>query len=211
VFGVAARDRTIPLLSENAGKIDYQKGARANAFRAEGLAQAALASLGPALTRPVPPEKGFHKRIDCGTLRGAQDSKGYVWEGDRAYGGTGERADRGDIAIAGTAVPEIYRTEAYALGTYTIPVPAGPYTVTLHFAETYEGTTKAGQRLLSVALNGKEVLADLDVFKEAGNKRYAAVVKTFDVATADSAITIAFTSTTNNAIVNAIEIVAKGR
>jgi creatinine amidohydrolase/Fe(II)-dependent formamide hydrolase-like protein len=210
-FGVTERDRTIKLLSENAGKIDFDKGARVVASRAEQLAEAVRASLGPGITRPIPADKGFHKRIDCGALRGVQDAKGFVWEGDRIYGGTGSRADRGDITIAGTAVPEIYRTEAYALGAYTIPVPAGPYQVVLHFAETYEGTNAAGQRLLDVTINGRTVLSDFDVYKEAGMKRNTAVVRTFDTNAPDGAVTIAFGSKTGNAIVNAIEIVARPR
>ena len=208
LFGVVPRDRTIKLLSENAGKIDFAKGAEGIASRASRLADGARASLGPAITRPVPPEKGFHKRIDCGALRGVQDAKGYVWEGDWAYAARVKRADRGDIAIAGTAVPEIYRTEAYAVDTFTIPVPAGSYQVVLHFAETYEGTTAAGQRLLDVAINGTTVLSDFDVYKAAGGKRNAAVVRSFDTKVTGDAVTVSLSSSTGNATVNAIEVVA---
>ena len=46
-----------------------------------------------------------------------------------------------------------------------------PYTVKMHFAETY--WTGPGDRIFSVEMNGKYVINDLDVFKTAGGENIA--------------------------------------
>jgi len=54
--------------------------------------------------------------------------------------------------------------------------PPRPYTVRLHFTEPEE--VAAGERVFDVKLQGKPVLTDFDVVKEAGGPRRA-IVKEF--------------------------------
>ncbi|HUT32471.1 MAG TPA: PQQ-binding-like beta-propeller repeat protein [Planctomycetota bacterium] len=80
--------------------------------------------------------------------------------------------------IAGTDIPWVY-TSGYAadksLAFRLLDGGAAPaaYTVRLHFAEP-EGLAP-GQRVFSVVLQGKVVLADFDIVKEAGGPRRALV------------------------------------
>jgi len=201
-FGVAAPDRSTGVLHENVSKIDFGKGARNVAFRARSLAEGVLALVKPTPLKPVPAEDGFHKRINFGVTHTTQDAVGHLWEGDRLFG-VRNRSDRGDVAVAGTFCPELYRTEAWGIDSLTLRAPADTVTLTFHFAETYEKTTKAGQRVFDVRVNGATVIAGLDVFKEAGNRRNRAVVKTSTVAADGGVLRIAFGA---GAFINALEI-----
>ncbi len=201
-FGVAAPDRATGVVHENVDRISYEKGERAVAHRAESLAEGVLALVRPTVLKPVPAEQGFHRRICFGSAHMVQDAHGRLWEADRLHGAF-SRVDRGDIAIAGTQTPEIYRTEAFGMDSVSVRVPPGTYTLSLHFAETYEGTEKAGQRVFDIAVNGAVVAERLDVFREAGNTRNRAVVRTCRVAAPEGVIRIGFTE---GAVLNGLEI-----
>ncbi|MBV8437394.1 MAG: hypothetical protein JOY95_07780 [Silvibacterium sp.] len=100
------------------------------------------------------------------------------------------------ITVAGVtnaAPAAIYQTDRYGGAfTYTLPAlqPGAAYTVRLHFAEAY--WTAAGKRLFNVAINGRQVLSNFDIFATAGGANIA-VVRDFS-ATANSAgqIVVAF-------------------
>ena len=87
----------------------------------------------------------------------------------------------GDVATSTTTVtlgansaPEaVYQSQRYVPFTYVLTglVADAPYTVKMHFAETY--WTGAGDRIFSVGLNGKYVINDLDVFKTANGQNIA--------------------------------------
>lgn len=86
-------------------------------------------------------------------------------------------------------------------------VPAGPYTVRLHFADTYSAS--AGDRVFNVRINDQAVLTDFDVITEAGAPSVA-IVRDFS-ATADDAgqITIDFSYIVDSAIPAAIDILGE--
>jgi len=76
------------------------------------------------------------------------------------------------------AAPEgVYQSERYGKDfTYTFPVPAGQrYTVRLHFAEVFD--SGVGERLENIYINRRQVLTNLDIFAEVGEKK--ALVKEF--------------------------------
>jgi acetyl esterase/lipase len=162
--------------------------------------------------KAIPADRTFHRRINCGSKREVQDERGYVWEGDWPYCSIDHRVDRGPIAIAATNTPEIYRTEAWGVDKFTFTVPVDTYEVALHFAETFPYEPPAvGRRVFDVAVNGKTVLADFDVFKEAGMKHSAAVVKTFAVDAQDGTVTIQFAAKKDQTMINGIELIGKCR
>jgi hypothetical protein len=108
------------------------------------------------------------------------------------------------------APAKIYQSERWGNFDYTFamrPLPPGQsYTARLHFAELR--FTAEGQRRFNVAINGKAVLTDFDIFKEAGG-RDKAVVKDFSgiVPDADGEVTLRFSKgSADQAKVNAIEI-----
>jgi len=125
----------------------------------------------------------------------------------------GKMVTRPDAAVKNTQDKAIYLNEHYSMTAYRIPVANGAYAVKLHFAETYEGIKDVGQRVFSVAIEGKTVLSDFDVFKEAGRERFAAVVKEFQVEVRDGELTIEFTPKVQNPEINGIELraVHKGK
>jgi streptogramin lyase len=87
----------------------------------------------------------------------------------------------------------VYQHGRAGVTTYTIPkLAAGSqHTVLLHFSENY--FSAKGRRVFNVAINGKTVLTNFDIYATAG-AQYTALEKTF-AATANSAgdIVIAFT------------------
>jgi hypothetical protein len=160
---------------------------------------------------PVPPAgEGFALRVNVGCTESHTDVHGHVWKKDpwRRGGGpyganAGSMVDRGDVEIAGTDIPEIYRFERYGLGKYTVKVPPGLYRVVLHFAETYH--REPGRRVFDVFLNGRLILSDLDVFEEAGDRAFAAVVRSGEVKAYEE-IEVGFRGHEGAPILNGIEV-----
>ena len=132
-------------------------------------------------------------RVNCG---GADytDIHGNVWRADQEYhagawGSVSFTTDypflepryasqrRVDDPIAGTRDRELHQSFRYGrdkLG-YRFPLPDGSYQVELYFIEPWYGTGGGmdctGWRLFDVAINGRTVLKDLDIWKEAGHDR----------------------------------------
>src|SRR5215469_5030273 len=135
--------------------------------------------------------------INVGGLVGANN---FVQDTGFSGGATNAYPDKIDVSgVANPAPQAVYRSERWAPSTYTIPnlTPGASFTVRLHFAET--AFTAAGQRAFNVAINGTTVLANYDIFADAG-AQFKATEKVFS-ANADSSgkITIAFTAGTNGA------------
>jgi hypothetical protein len=156
----------------------------------------------------------FVVRVNCGGAE-YKDKAGNTWAADQDFTAgkwgavDGSTSDRTGQGVKGTDNPTIYETERYSMESYKFTVPAGTYTVTLHFAETYDGIGAAGDRVFDVSINGKAVLTGFDPFKE-GNGANKAVVKTFkDIQPANGLITIGFTPKVENPEINGIEIVAQ--
>jgi fibronectin type 3 domain-containing protein len=98
----------------------------------------------------------------------------------------------------------------YGNSTYTIPnlTPGASYSVRLDFVEYVYNAADA--RLFSVAIDGTQVLSKFDIWTAAGGENIA-VAETFPAtASSSGAITIAFTSVVNNAMINGIEIYMPG-
>jgi fibronectin type 3 domain-containing protein len=135
--------------------------------------------------------------INVGGLVGANN---FVQDAGFSGGATNAYPDKIDVSGAANPAPQaVYRSERWAPFTYTIPnlTPGASFTVRLHFAETaFSGN---GQRAFNVAINGTTVLANYDIFADAG-AQFKATEKVFS-ATADSTgkLTIAFTAGTNGA------------
>lgn len=126
-----------------------------------------------------------------------------LWSADKNFsGGTAYSSTK---AIAGTTNDAIYQTERYGNMSYNIPVPAGKYTVKLHFAEVFHSA--ANKRKFNVNVeNGQASLSGYDIFVKAGAAA-TAVVETFNnINVTDGTLNISFTSVIDNAKVSAIEI-----
>lgn len=155
----------------------------------------------------------FAVRVDCGAAKDFTDAGGVKWLADREldakapWGAVGgDVVSRPAVKIAGTKCPELYQTERWGMSAYQFTVPDGTYLVRLHFAETYEGISKAGERIFTVKINGQPVLKDLDVLKEAGGFGKALVKEFPAVAVKDGKLKIEFVEGVQNPQINAIEV-----
>jgi len=145
-------------------------------------------------------------RIDSGSSTTYTTAEGDRWEADKGYV-DGATVNRGGIEIMDATDDLLYQTERYGLSGYNIPVQNGTYQVRLHFAETFEGITAAGQRVFDVNVEGQEFEA-LDIFKETGG-RNRALVKTATVSITDGNLDIDFDPLVQLPAINAIEVIAE--
>ena len=124
-----------------------------------------------------------------------------------AEGPVGGRPSRvSAVSVAGAADPEPYLTMRYGLQGYLFKVPPGKYSITLSFAEPqFEA---AGKRMFSVKLQGRIVLAHLDVFARAG--RLTAFDSTHDIQAPDGRVRIDFVEGKSTPCISAIVIRGEG-
>lgn len=130
-------------------------------------------------------------RIACGGSGGAG------WQPDAYF--TGGARWTNDPP-AGLVTP--YLNLRYATSfSYSIPLPAGQYSVTLKFIEPNK--TGPGQRLFGVSINGGQVTSGLDLFAAAG------ALKPYDLsfpATSAGYLKIDITATLGNAVLSGIQV-----
>ena len=144
-------------------------------------------------------------RIKAGLGTSYKDAAGNVWLPDQGFDG-GETIERdGDLSIANTADPAMYRTEHFSMTSFTYPLPNGKYTVKLYFAETFEGIEAPGQRVFSFTVQGHE-FKDFDVWVKANGPRKA-YIETVPVEVSGGKLEITFKAQVENPEVNAIEII----
>ena len=153
-------------------------------------------------------------RVSPGAEKEYVDRTGLTWLADQEYGpgktwgavgGTTLWRDTLKSPPPGPA-PDMYITERYSMTAYRFDVPNGRYAVRLHFIETYEEHSMPGQRIFSVAIQGKEVLTDLDILKEAGGFAKPVVREFGDIEVTDGKLMIEFTPKIQNPAIHGIEI-----
>lgn len=126
---------------------------------------------------------------------------GIKYEDDRF--GQGGSPNSVTDPIAGTTGDALYQTEKYGALKYEIPVTNATYDVKLSFAELY--VSAAGSRLFSVSIEGREVIANLDIFSEVG--KFTAYDRTFkDILVSDDALTIELTAIEENPTLSGIAL-----
>ncbi len=180
----------------------------------------------------APPTDCLH-RISCGDKDGFVDRFGNLWTGDltptrdqnwscESWAGhypnvEPDLASRGYTMspVAGTPVPELYRTYRYGRSKlkYHFSLPSGTYEIRLHFAETWfgigGGIDCTGWRLFDIAIGGKVVARNLDVWKETGGD-HRALIRSFHTHHEGGALSIEFPEIrVNQSILAGIEIFHK--
>jgi fibronectin type 3 domain-containing protein len=116
-----------------------------------------------------------------------------------------------DTTAATNPAPQaVYQSERYGNNTYTIGglTPSTNYTVRLHFCENF--FTASGQRTFNVTLNGTSVLANFDIFAQAGAIHKAITRQFTQAANGSGQIVIAFSNVVNNALANGVEVLSAG-
>ncbi len=143
------------------------------------------------------------------------DKTNLHWSADR-YFTNGMMLRRHD-PIANTEDDELYRSERYGNFTYTIPVVDNTrFTLTLKFCESWFGPGRPGgggadSRIFDVYANGRTLLRNFDLFKEAGGS-LRAIDKTFKglEPNAQGKIVLQFVPDRNYALINGIEVLDEG-
>jgi len=145
---------------------------------------------------------------------GYTDHSNRLWSADRYFRG-GVQVQRHD-PIEKTDDEALYQNERFGNFSYTIPVALNSrYTVTMKFCESWFGPERPagggpGERLFDISFNGRILLGNFDVFKEAGSLR--ALDKTFKglEPNAQAKLIFSFVPRRQYAMVNAIEVVDEG-
>ena len=129
------------------------------------------------------------------------DGTGRQWLADCYYTG-GQQSVGTTDPIAGTTADPLYQKMRYGTMSYRVPVPAGRYRVTLHFAEIYWNS--AGWRMFDVRVEGGLVINNLDIWATAGKN--TALTRSFAVDVSDGVLDVDFISVVDSASISAIEI-----
>jgi hypothetical protein len=165
----------------------------------------------PTVTATVAP---FDLAVNCGSTTSYQASDGYFYQADQSYttGGwgwtTGGASDvtRTSTGIGSTNDPALYQTQRWGMNAYRFTVPAGRYEVQLHVAEIIS-YIRRGNRVFDVALEGQQVLDNVDIIAAAG-RTFVAHRATFTVMVTDGVLDITFVAETPDMApaVNAIRV-----
>ncbi len=124
------------------------------------------------------------------------DGPGNIWAEDTGFFNIGQTAPNGSIPISGTEEDSLYQSERYDGSSdgadleFSTAVAPGKYEVKLHFAETYNQITAAGQRVFDVYAEGELAINHLDIFDRVGLN--AALVMVIPVTVEDGTISIRF-------------------
>ena len=139
------------------------------------------------------------------------DSAGNTWAADTQYLGGYSYAATTAFPISGTSDAGLYQTERYGdlynqnSFSYSFPVPAGFYQLTLKFVET--DFSSAGKRMFNVGVNGMSVLSNFDLYADGGANK--ADDKVFDfISPIGGKITVQFTAgSADSPKVNALQVI----
>ena len=136
------------------------------------------------------------------------DGDGNAFAADRPYGADGfgwlgaSSTRSTSSGIAGTADVPLYQDLRTSMTGYRFAVADGTYRVDLGFAELQ--ARKAGARLFSVTIEGQTVVANLDVWAEAGG-RFVALDRSYVVEVTDGYLDVGFAGQRgDDPIVNAL-------
>ncbi|MEO9475727.1 MAG: malectin domain-containing carbohydrate-binding protein [Cyclobacteriaceae bacterium] len=173
-------------------------------------------------------EQNYLYRVNCGGPDYV-DSNGNLWSADvhqaslDKWGSTSWTDDFEDMPafyasqrrtfdpVFNTLDEALFQTFRYGMNKlkFHFPVPDGKYEVELHFVEPWYGTGGGlgceDWRVFDVAVNGKTVIDDLDIWKEAGHDK--ALVKTVSADVKGGELVIHFPEVkSGQAIISAIAI-----
>lgn len=128
-----------------------------------------------------------------------------MWGTGVEYGYMDGNLNTNNFTIGGTLDPGVYNAELAGAAKYMVRVPNGTYTVILMLAENY--FTASQQRVFSVAVQGKVVETNLDLFARVGkSKPFQKIVQ--NVVVKEGILDIHFMNTIDYAVMNGIQIIA---
>ena len=149
--------------------------------------------------------------VDVGADADYRDVDGRVWRADRYCTG-GIVRNSPERRILRAADPEPYRSGREGTFSCDIPVQPGIHEVHLHFAEIVVGDKEVdisgdGWRRFNVMLNGRKVLNDFDIIRDAAGYNIADERVLLDVEPgSDGFLHFRFEGAPHPALINGIEI-----
>lgn len=159
----------------------------------------------PGIATNVPPTNSGNivRAINCGGPAFLA-SDGIQYEADTLFTGGHIDAFPGN-AVANTEDDLLYNYARSNHSAYNIPVANGSYTVTLRFAETFFNANN--KRVFDASIEGALVADDLDLHAVAPGK-WVAYDRNFTTTVSDGMLNLNFSSSVNNALLNAILVQA---
>jgi hypothetical protein len=172
----------------------------------------------PAPETPEPPVVQVVYRVNCGAYEPYTDEAGRTWLADQSYlQGQTEWGAVGGSTVAraidppeGTPAPKVYLTERFEMVAYRFDVPDGTYDLRLHFAETWEGIVRKGERVFDVSVNTRPALEAVDPTALGGGFARPVVREVTGVEVTDGRLLIEFVPRVQNAEINGIEVLRVG-
>ncbi|MBT7066369.1 MAG: PQQ-binding-like beta-propeller repeat protein, partial [Verrucomicrobia bacterium] len=157
--------------------------------------------------------------INFGAPGDRRDQDGTLWTDFPSVGGEDVKrsitADGGtyyrhhSALFAGSSHPWVAASGVEGVKSVTVSVPgAERLTVRLYFAEQ-DVAAKAGHRVFGVKANGKELLADFDVVKEAGATRTLVMREFRGVAMGEAGVKLEFVASAGEPIISGLEAIAE--
>ncbi len=155
-------------------------------------------------------------RIDAGLVSGTSTYDGYTFVPLLPYltAGVANNSTLATGEIADTNYDGLYLSETWVdytqapAATFTIPVANGNYSVYLHFVDWSSQTSKPGDRLFDVDLDGTREITDLDIIAAVGKD--TALVESFDVSVTTGSIVLTLTADVFYPEIAAMEILPQG-
>jgi hypothetical protein len=160
-------------------------------------------SLAPSILAETPPKAPIY--VNAGGPEFV-DSVGTVWQSDEAYVSTTAFTTTTERAILNTSNPALFQTsrvDATHSLTFEIPCQNGEYLVLLYFCEI---RSRQQERVFDVLLERTTVLSNFNIFHEAGNATFTAVVQRTAAVVTDGSLTLTFRRVQSNPIISGIEI-----
>jgi beta-galactosidase len=106
--------------------------------------------------------------------------------------------------VVSASDPRLYDSLREGEFAYRVPVPDGRYRITVRCVDPT--ASAIGERVFDVDVNGKSVLKGFDVFAAAGGK-LKGVERTFEAATKNGTLLIAFRPSRGKALVSSLVVV----
>ncbi|QQS01229.1 MAG: hypothetical protein IPK37_01720 [Austwickia sp.] len=171
------------------------------AYAALCLSPLSLVTVGSALAAGPAPAQVVARTVAA--FSDVTDSTGRVWKARVGLvGGTTNSSALTGKDVLGTTEDALYQSSTYTSTGYTLPVPAGRYSVRLLMADGY--WTKAGQRVFDVTAEGAPALAGVDIVGAVG--RATAYDRTFAVDVTDGVLNLGFVKVVDNPLIAAVEV-----
>jgi beta-galactosidase len=149
-------------------------------------------------------------RINVGSNAQYLDQQSNPWIEDSPFNGLYGFSDGGESTllfrkspIRGSEDEPIYYSCLENLKNYKVRVPYGSYVVTLYFLENKD--IKPDERVFDVSANGKKIISNLDLTKEAGFCQ--AVKKSFNIDVTNGEIDFVFKAQSGRTLLNGLEVI----